>query len=95
MAARKAVEGAVTTETMPSATVRPVQYAAGVGWEVGQRAPSDAYRQYDQDGAVVGPVVYEHPGGGAVQIVAEGGLVTDGVARAIDEASDTDESDEG
>ncbi|WP_327246552.1 hypothetical protein [Streptomyces sp. NBC_01320] len=86
MAARKETEA-------PAATVRTQEYAAGTGWDVGQLAPEDAFRALDSDGysTAVGPVVHEHPGGHARQIVAKGGLVTEGVKRELDAA----ESDEG
>ncbi|MGY4903312.1 hypothetical protein OHB49_28855 [Streptomyces sp. NBC_01717] len=86
MAARKDTEA-------PAATVRTQEYAAGTGWDVGQTAPEDAFRALDGDGhsTVVGPVVHTHPGGHARQIVAKGGLVTEGVKRELDAA----ESDEG
>lgn len=90
----------------PPETVRPQEYAAGEGWEVGKTAPSDAFRALDDKGfsVPVGPVVYEHPGGHARQIAAKGGLVTEGVKRELDAAGDeekatsadstSDESDE-
>lgn len=76
-----------------AAAVRPQEYNAGTGWDVGQLAPEDAFRALDGDGhsTAVGPVVHEHPGGYARQIVAKGGLVTDGVKRELDAA----ESNEG
>lgn len=83
MAARK------TEDTQPNpAVVRTQEYAAGTGWEVGQRAPEDAFRVLDDQGAgsVTGPVVHTHPGGHARQIVAKGGLVTAGVRRELDAA---------
>lgn len=90
MAARK------TEETAPAATVRPQEYAAGTGWEVGQTAPEDAYRALDANGtgAPTGPVVSSHPGGFARLIVAKGAVVTDGVRRELD-AAKSDESGEG
>lgn len=80
-------------EKAPAATVRPQEYDAGTGWDVGQLAPEDAFRALDTaDFATpVGPVVHEHPGGYARQIVAKGGTVTAGVRRELDAA----ESDEG
>lgn len=80
----------------PAEKVRPQEYAAGEGWDVGQTAPEDAYRALDESGsgAPVGPVVHSHPGGYARQIVAKGGLVTEGVAREL-AAADNDESSEG
>ncbi|MCM2427382.1 hypothetical protein [Streptomyces sp. RKAG337] len=80
----------------PAATVRPQQYAAGTGWDVGQTAPSDAFRALDSAGSgePTGPVVHTHPGGYARQIVAKGGLVTEGVHRELAAAPAADESDE-
>lgn len=76
------------TEGAPAATVRTQEYAAGTGWQVGETAPADAFRALDTaDFATpVGPVVNEHPGGYARQIVAKGGTVTPGVRRELDEA---------
>lgn len=70
------------------AAVRTQEYAAGTGWEVGQTAPEDAFRALGGEGMTtpVGPVVHEHPGGYARQIVAKGGLVTAGVKRELDAA---------
>jgi hypothetical protein len=72
----------------PAEKVAPQEYAAGQGWDVGQTAPEDAFRALDAAGTgePVGPVVHEHPGGYARQIVAKGGLVTDGVKRELDAA---------
>lgn len=72
-------------DTTNPAVVAPQQYAAGVGWAVGQTAPEDAYRALDSAGTglPVGPVVNTHPGGYARQIVAKGGLITEGVAREL------------
>lgn len=77
----------------PAAAVRPQEYDAGTGWDVGQQAPEDAFRALDGEGynTPVGPVVHTHPGGHARLIVAKGGLVTAGVRRELDDA----ESDEG
>ncbi|MFJ4918138.1 hypothetical protein [Streptomyces sp. NPDC088726] len=82
----------ISTDKAP-ATVRPQEYDAGTGWDVGQLAPKDAFRALDGDGysTPVGPVVHEHPGGHARQIVVKGGLITAGVKRELDAA----ESDEG
>ncbi|GAA2112466.1 hypothetical protein GCM10009759_55200 [Kitasatospora saccharophila] len=79
-----------STDETEQAAVRPREYAAGTGWDVGQSAPDDAYRALDPDGtgAPVGPVVHTHPGGYAVQIVAKGALVTESVARALAAADD-------
>ena len=74
-------------------TVRPQEYAAGTGWEIGNLAPSDAYRALDGtgSGALTGPVVYSHPGGYARLIVAQGQPVTEGVRRELDAAAAADE----
>lgn len=78
----------------PNEKVQPQEYAAGEGWDVGQSAPEDAFRALDAAGSgqPVGPVVHEHPGGHARQIVAKGGLITEGVKRELDAAEQTDES---
>ncbi|MFY0511806.1 hypothetical protein ACOMD4_15690 [Streptomyces anulatus] len=75
-------------ETAPAATVRPQEYSAGTGWEVGQTAPEDAFRALDAagTGGPTGPVVHTHPGGYARQIVTKGALITAGVRRELDEA---------
>ncbi|MDT0473005.1 hypothetical protein RM863_12810 [Streptomyces sp. DSM 41014] len=95
MATRKQADETAETAAQPNpAAVRTQEYAAGTGWEVGQSAPSDAYRALDGAGTgePTGPVVHTHPGGYARQIVAKGGLVTAGVKRELDaEASDTEQ----
>jgi hypothetical protein len=75
-------------EQQPAATVRTQQYDAGTGWEVGQKAPEDAFRALSDQGtgAVTGPVVSTHPGGYARLIVKKGALVTEGVKRELDAA---------
>jgi len=81
-----------TTDTTPEqpnpAVVQPQQYSAGEGWEVGQTAPSDAFRALDAGGTgePTGPVVHTHPGGYARQIVAKGQIITEGVRRELDAA---------
>lgn len=77
-----------TAAAQPSATVAPQQYS-GTGWQVGDTAPSDAYRALDDTGAPTGPVVSTHPGDRAVQIVAEGGQITDGVRQQLDAAQES------
>ncbi|MGQ4351982.1 hypothetical protein [Streptomyces drozdowiczii] len=86
MAARK--DTAEQPEQTPAATIRTQEYDAGEGWQVGQRAPKDAFRALADNGsgAVTGPVVSTHPGGYARQIVAKGGLITEGVRRELDAA---------
>ncbi|MFI1734040.1 hypothetical protein ACH40E_33470 [Streptomyces acidicola] len=93
MATRK-TSSSDTPEQPNPAVVRTQEYAAGEGWEVGQRAPQDAFRALDPSGtgAPIGPVVHTHPGGYARQVVAKGGLITDGVKRELDAA---DEGEQG
>lgn len=96
MAARgsKSPEPEQTPEQPNPAVVRTQEYAAGEGWEVGQTAPSDAFRALDENGtgAPTGPVVHSHPGGYARQIVAKGATVTEGVKRELD-AAEAEQSD--
>ncbi|MFE0329068.1 hypothetical protein ACFW08_20245 [Streptomyces sp. NPDC058960] len=77
-----------SSDEQPNATVRTQEYAAGEGWNVGDKAPSDAFRALDAAGTgePTGPVVYEHPGGYARQIVAKGQVITEGVKRELDAA---------
>lgn len=74
-----------------AAVVRTQEYAAGEGWEVGQTAPSDAFRALDAAGTgePTGPVVHSHPGGYARQIVAKGQVITEGVKRELDAAEES------
>ncbi|MEU7381546.1 hypothetical protein AB0A91_16390 [Streptomyces sp. NPDC042207] len=87
MAARKSSETPEPEQPNP-AVISTRQYDAGEGWEVGQRAPQDAYRALDAagTGAPSGPVVHEHPGGYARQIVTKGSVITEGVKRELDAA---------
>jgi hypothetical protein len=80
-----------------AAVVRTQEYAGGEGWEVGQIAPSDAYRALDAAGTgePTGPVVHSHPGGYARQIVAKGQQITAGVKRELDAAESSDEGEQG
>ncbi|MET7560567.1 hypothetical protein ABZS95_10220 [Streptomyces sp. NPDC005479] len=81
------------TEEQPQAAVRTQEYAAGTGWDVGQTAPEDAFRALDTaDFATpTGPVVHEHPGGHARQVVIKGGLITEGVKRELDAAEQSEQ----
>ena len=83
----------ISTDKAPAATVRPQEYDAGTGWDVGQLAPEDAFRALDTaDFATpTGPVVHEHPGGYARQVVAKGGLITEGVKRELDAAEQSEQ----
>lgn len=97
MAARKPADEAAQTPEQPNpAVVSTRQYSGGEGWQVGQTAPDDAFRALDSAGSgeQVGPVVHAHPGGHARQIVAKGGLITDGVKRELD-AAEADENEQG
>lgn len=81
MAARKETEQA-------AATVRTQEYAAGTGWQIGEKAPEDAFRALDEQGSggVTGPVVHTHPGGYARQIAVKGQTITAGARRELDAA---------
>ena len=100
MAARKPAADTAETETeQPNAAVVSTrEYSGGAGWAVGQQAPEDAFRALDSAGTgePTGPVVHTHPGGYARQIVAKGGLITEGVKKELDVAEDSDsESEQG
>lgn len=99
MAARNPSRAADETPEQPNAAVvRTQEYAAGEGWEVGQRAPQDAFRALDAAGTgePTGPVVHQHPGGYARQIVTKGALITEGVKRELDAAEESaDEGEQG
>lgn len=83
-------------EAAPAATVRTQEYDAGVGWEVGQKAPEDAFRALDGagSGGVTGPVVNTHPGGYARQIAVKGQVITAGARRELD-AAEADQNEQG
>jgi hypothetical protein len=68
----------------PQQAIRPQEYARGVGWAVGDRAPRNAYRATDADGAPVGPVLYESPTGRGTLIVTEGTQISPHIARLLD-----------
>lgn len=80
-----------------AAVVSTREYAGGEGWQVGQTAPSDAFRALDAAGTgePTGPVVHSHPGGYARQIVAKGAVVTEGVRRELDAAEAEEPAAEG
>ena len=86
-----------TSEQPNAAAVRTQEYAGGEGWQVGQTAPSDAFRALDAAGTgePTGPVVHSHPGGYARQIVAKGQVVTEGVRRELDAAEQSAEGEQG
>lgn len=95
MAARKTADAA--DEQPNAAVVSTREYAGGTGWDVGQAAPDDAYRALDSAGSgeQVGPVLHEHPGGFARQIVAKGGLITEGVKRELEAGDKSAEGEQG
>lgn len=77
-------------EAQPNpAAIRTQEYAAGVGWKVGETAPDDAFRALDDHNAPRGPVVHSHPGGHARLIVAKGAVVTESAVRELN-AADSD-----
>ncbi|MEV5659802.1 hypothetical protein [Streptomyces flaveolus] len=87
-----------TPEQPNPAVIRTQEYDAGEGWQVGQKAPADAFRALDAAGTgePTGPVVHKHPGGYARQIVAKGATVTDGVRRELDAAeAEASEGEQG
>ncbi|ONI48632.1 MULTISPECIES: hypothetical protein [unclassified Streptomyces] len=83
-------------DAAPAATIRTQEYDAGTGWEIGQRAPEDAFRALDGagTGGVTGPVVHTHPGGYARQIAVKGQVVTAGARRELD-AAEAEQDGEG
>ncbi|MFJ6319702.1 hypothetical protein ACIQJW_26830 [Streptomyces californicus] len=84
------------TGAAPAATVRTQEYDAGVGWEIGQTAPEDAFRALDDagTGGVTGPVVHTHPGGYARQITVKGQVISAGARRELD-AAEAEQRDGG
>lgn len=95
MAARKPADDA--GEQPNPAAVSTREYSGGTGWAVGQAAPDDAFRALDSAGTgeQVGPVVHTHPGGYARQIVAKGGLITEGVKRELEAGDKSAEGEQG
>ncbi|MFJ8144682.1 hypothetical protein ACIQ6R_06355 [Streptomyces sp. NPDC096048] len=77
-----------TPEQPNPAVISTREYDAGEGWQVGQKAPADAYRALSDNGSgqVTGPVLDHHPGGYARQIITKGAVVTEGVRRELDAA---------
>lgn len=84
-----AARGSRTDETTeqpqaPMQAVRPQQYSGGQGWELGQVAPEDRFRQIDDDGRFVGEAKSSARGGGRwVQVVTKGAPVTADVVRGL------------
>jgi hypothetical protein len=84
-----------TPEQQPQQAVRPQQYSGGQGWQLGQVAPEDRFRQVDDDGAFIGEAKSSARGGGRwVQVVTKGAPITADVIRGLAPAED-DKSAEG
>lgn len=68
----------------PMQAVRPQQYSGGEGWELGQFAPEDRFRQIDDDGQFIGEAQSSAKGGGRwVQVVTKGSPITPDVLRGL------------
>ncbi|MFF9205138.1 hypothetical protein ACF1AE_25620 [Streptomyces sp. NPDC014986] len=81
-------------EQPPMQAVRPQQYSGGEGWELGQVAPEDRYRQIDDDGAFVGEAKSSASGGGRwVQVVTKGSPITPDVLRGLAPAEESEGGD--
>ena len=66
------------------ARVAQARYSENTGWDVGQSAPSDQYREIGQDGAYVGKASSTPPKGKpAVQVAVKGDVVTEAMRRAV------------
>lgn len=68
----------------PQQAVQPHEYGRGIGWDVGDRAPANAYRATDVNGHATGPVLYERPTGRGVLIVTAGTQISQHTARLLD-----------
>jgi hypothetical protein len=76
----------------PMQAVRPQQYSGGQGWELGQTAPEDRFRQIDDDGQFVGEAASKVSGGGRwVQVVTKGSPITPDVKRGLAPAEEKSE----
>lgn len=98
MATRKSTDTQPDTPEQPNpAVVRTQEYDAGEGWQVGQKAPADAFRALSDQGSgqPTGPVLDHHPGGHARQIITKGATVTAGVRRELDAAEAEAEGEQG
>jgi len=97
MAARSSKPAEETPEQpqAPMQAVRPQQYSGGEGWELGQTAPEDRFRQLDDDGQFVGEAQSKVSGGGRwVQVVTKGSPITPDVVRGLAPAEE-EQSDGG
>ncbi|MFD8251911.1 hypothetical protein [Streptomyces werraensis] len=84
MAARSSKSSDETPEQPPMQAVRPQQYSGGEGWELGQVAPEDRFRQIDDEGRFVGEAQAKVSGGGRwVQVVTKGSPITPDVVRGL------------
>jgi hypothetical protein len=96
MAARSSKSTDEAPEQPPMQAVRPQQYSGGEGWELGQTAPEDRFRQIDDDGRFVGEAKSSTSGGGRwVQVVTKGSPVTPEVLRGLAPADSGDNSEGG
>jgi hypothetical protein len=94
MAARSSKTTEETPEQPPMQAVRPQQYSGGEGWELGQTAPEDRYRQIDDSGAFVGEAQPSVKGGGRwVQVVTKGSPITPDVLRGLAPAEEPEGGD--
>jgi hypothetical protein len=90
-----ATRSSKSTDEQPQATVRPQQYSGGEGWELGQTAPEDRFRQIDDDGQFIGEATTSTKGGGRwVQVVTKGSPITRDVLRGLAQA-DNEQPAEG
>jgi len=84
-----------TPEQPPMQAVRPQEYSGGEGWELGQTAPEDRFRQIDDDGRFIGePQASARGGGRWVQVVTKGSPITSDVLRGLAPAEEQSEGGE-
>jgi hypothetical protein len=89
MAARSSKTPDETPESQPMQAVRPQQYSGGEGWELGQTAPEDRFRQIGDDGQFIGEPQAKVSGGGRwVQVVTKGSPITPDVQRGLAPAAE-------
>ncbi|MFJ4649478.1 hypothetical protein ACIP6Q_39090 [Streptomyces bobili] len=89
MAARNTKPDDTPETQQPQQAVRPQQYSGGEGWELGQVAPEDRYRQIADDGSFMGEAAPKVSGGGRwVQVVTKGSPITPDVQRGLAPADD-------
>jgi hypothetical protein len=82
-----------------NATVAPATYDAPEGWEVGNAAPADRYRELNPDGSYTDakPTDKAPAGKYARQVAAKGDIVTEAIRTDLglndDAADDADSGD--